>query len=89
MIPLQTIPYFANQITARGKIRILKNEPKSTPMKLFLLYIDPGSGSYLLQIIIAGVLAVFFYFRNAWLKVKSVFKKKSREDPTKTDVPND
>jgi hypothetical protein len=40
-----------------------------------LLYIDPGSGSYLLQVIIAAVLGVLFYFKNAWAWVKSFFVK--------------
>jgi hypothetical protein len=31
----------------------------------FLAYIDPGSGSMLLQVILAGVLAVPFFFRRA------------------------
>ncbi len=30
----------------------------------YLLYIDPGSGSYLAQVIIASILGVVFYFRN-------------------------
>ncbi len=30
----------------------------------FLAYIDPGSGSMLLQVILAGVLAVPFFFRR-------------------------
>lgn len=42
---------------------------------MHLLYIDPGSGSYLLQVIIAAVLGVLFYFKNAWLWVKSFFVK--------------
>jgi hypothetical protein len=33
-------------------------------MKQFLLYIDPGSGSYLVQVIIAAILGVVFYFVN-------------------------
>lgn len=49
-----------------------------------LLYIDPGSGSYLLQVIIAAVLGVLFYFKNAWMWIKSWFikgdKKKKDED---------
>ncbi len=40
----------------------------------FLAYIDPGSGSMLLQVILAGVLAVPFFFRrvitDAWRKVR-------------------
>lgn len=37
-------------------------------------YIDPGSGSMLLQVLLAGVLAVPFFFRrviaDAWHKVR-------------------
>ncbi len=40
-----------------------------------LLYIDPGSGSYLVQVIIAAVLGVLFYFKNTWLWIKSFFTK--------------
>ena len=41
---------------------------------LILGYIDPGSGSMLLQVILAGVLAVPFFFRrviaDAWHRVR-------------------
>ena len=40
-----------------------------------LLYLDPGSGSYLIQVIIAGALAVLFYFKNTWNWIKSFFIK--------------
>jgi len=40
----------------------------------FLAYIDPGSGSMLLQVLLAGVLAVPFFFRrvigDAWQRVR-------------------
>jgi hypothetical protein len=40
----------------------------------FLAYIDPGSGSMLLQVILAGLLAVPFFFRrtvaDAWHRVR-------------------
>ena len=39
-----------------------------------LAYIDPGSGSMLLQVILAGVLAIPFFFRrvvaDAWHRVR-------------------
>jgi len=39
-----------------------------------LAYIDPGSGSMLLQVILAGILAVPFFFRrtigDAWHKIR-------------------
>lgn len=41
---------------------------------LILGYIDPGSGSMLLQVILAGVLAVPFFFRrviaDTWHRVR-------------------
>ena len=50
-------------------------------MHTHLLYIDPGSGSYLVQMIIAGILGGLFYFKNLWLRIKSFFtrNKKSNE----------
>jgi len=44
-----------------------------TVMQFILLYLDPGSGSYLVQVIIAAVLGVSFFFKNFWLKVKAFF----------------
>lgn len=43
-------------------------------MLFYLLYIDPGSGSYLVQAIIAAVLGVAFYFKTIWWRIKSFFK---------------
>lgn len=40
-----------------------------------LLYIDPGSGSYLIQAIIAGVLGVVFFFKNITAYVRHFFYK--------------
>lgn len=51
-------------------------------MHFYLLYIDPGSGSYILQVIIAAVLGVSFFFKNFWYNVKAFFtgKKRTKED---------
>lgn len=38
-----------------------------------LLYIDPGSGSYLVQVIVAAVLGVVFFFRNIKNHIKAFF----------------
>jgi hypothetical protein len=46
-----------------------------------LLYIDPGSGSYLVQMIIASVLAGLFYIKGIWWKIKSRFLKTKKNDP--------
>lgn len=40
----------------------------------FVAYIDPGSGSMLLQVILAGILAVPFFFRrmisDGWRRIR-------------------
>jgi hypothetical protein len=40
----------------------------------FLAYIDPGSGSMLLQVLLAGVLAIPFFFRRVigegWRRIR-------------------
>ena len=47
---------------------------------LFYAYIDPGSGSYVLQLIMASVLGAFFAIKLSWVRVKtllvSIFSKK-------------
>jgi hypothetical protein len=52
-----------------------------------LLYIDPGSGSYLVQVIVAAALGVGFFFRsigrffkNVWWYIKSIFTKSSKNN---------
>lgn len=54
-----------------------------------LLYIDPGSGSYLVQAIIAAVLGALFYFRNILWRVKAFFFKPKKEDTPGNDTVND
>jgi hypothetical protein len=54
--------------------------------KIFLLYIDPGSGSYLIQMIIAAVVGALFYFKNLWWKIKAIFWKPKKEDAEGEDI---
>ena len=42
-------------------------------MQAFLLYIDPGSGSYLIQVIVAAVLGIAFFFKNIATVIKHFF----------------
>lgn len=44
-----------------------------------LLYVDPGSGNMLIQMLIAGILGVIFYFRTGWNYLKSLFRKKKND----------
>ena len=56
-------------------------------MKYTFLYLDPGSGSYILQVIIAAVLGGLMFFKNFWLKVKAFFfkPKPKEEEPSEPD----
>jgi hypothetical protein len=38
-------------------------------------YLDPGTGSYAIQLIIAGVMALLFWLKPIKLKIKSLFTK--------------
>lgn len=38
-----------------------------------LIYIDPGTGSYLIQAIIAGALGVAFFFKNITMYIRHIF----------------
>jgi hypothetical protein len=53
-------------------------------MKTFL-YLDPGSGSYLVQAIIAGILGFLFYFKKIWWRIRAFFggeKKDASDKPS-------
>jgi hypothetical protein len=45
-----------------------------------LLYLDPGTGSYLVQVIAAAVLGVTFFFRNIRNYIRSIFTRKNKEE---------
>jgi hypothetical protein len=43
-------------------------------------YLDPGSGSFILQLVLAAVLGGLFIIKGYWLKIKGLFTKKG-DDP--------
>ncbi len=47
-----------------------------------LAYIDPGSGSLILQIIIGGFIASLMFFKSIWYRIISFFKGKKNTDDT-------
>jgi hypothetical protein len=48
-------------------------------MTILFLYIDPGSGSYLVQVIIAAILGGAFWIKKFWRKIKSFFSRGKKE----------
>lgn len=49
-------------------------------MRLLFAYIDPGAGSLVIQAIIAGIVSIPFFFRNAIRNTIGRFRRK----PTRT-----
>ncbi len=55
----------------------------SSPFLLGLAYLDPGSGSLLLQVLLALFLGAGFTIKLYWKKIKSFFNKNKGE----SDIP--
>jgi hypothetical protein len=45
---------------------------------MFLLYLDPGSGSFLIQLLIAGVAGAGLAIAVSWTKIKRFFNRKKK-----------
>jgi hypothetical protein len=48
-------------------------------MYIYLLYIDPGSGSYLAQVIATAILGITFFFKNIKIYIRSFFTRSSKK----------
>ena len=48
------------------------------------LYLDPGSGSFLIQLLLAALLGGAFAIKIYWKKIKALFSGKKEEIPTST-----
>lgn len=44
-----------------------------------LLYIDPASGSYLVQAIVAGAMGAVFFLKTFWWRIKMFFTRKKKD----------
>lgn len=52
------------------------------------LYLDPGSGSLLFQMLLAGLVGVTFAVKIFWRKIKGIFHKNGETAPTE-DISQD
>jgi hypothetical protein len=46
-----------------------------------LAYLDPGSGSFLIQLVIAGALGAALAIRMSWNRIKGIFRRKEAPPP--------
>lgn len=47
-------------------------------MNLINLYIDPGTGMIIIQLIVAGITSVIVFFKNIREKIRKLFKRNER-----------
>jgi hypothetical protein len=54
---------------------------------MFPLYLDPGSGSFLIQLLIAGLAGIGIAIGASWAKIKCLFgrKKSSAQEDEEDD----
>lgn len=50
-------------------------------------YLDPGSGSYIIQMIVAAALGGAYTIKLYWYKIKSIFTGSSNSDLEEDDNP--
>ncbi len=49
-------------------------------------YLDPGSGSFIIQLLIAGAVGGLFVLRGYWSKFLNLFRKTKPEDDEHADA---
>ena len=54
----------------------------SIPLLRPQAYLDPGSGSFLLQLLIAGIVGLGFVVKSYWGKILKLFKRSKKNDDT-------
>ena len=54
----------------------------SNPFTIAHAYLDPGSGSMLLPLLLGGVTGVVVIFKLYWQRVKGVFNRSDSNGPT-------
>jgi len=48
--------------------------------KANLAYLDPGSGSFILQLLLAALVGSLFILKTYWKRIISFFRKRSSQD---------
>ena len=73
----------------KNKFSFIKNEEQSlvifgkklyNMLNFILCYVDPGTTGFAVQIIIAAIVGVAFFFKTIWWRIKSFFSKKTKEE---------
>ncbi|HET7828581.1 MAG TPA: hypothetical protein VFL03_03395 [Candidatus Limnocylindrales bacterium] len=52
-----------------------------------LAYIDPGSGSLIIQVLLASLIAIPVFFRNQIARLTGITRRRDSEQPSADDGP--
>ncbi len=52
-------------------------------------YLDPGTGSLLIQLLVAALLGAGLFFRSQWGKIKKLFGSSAKENDSDDPVDDD
>ncbi len=63
---------------------LLTSAPLAVSLASPPAYLDPGSGSFILQLLVAGILGGLVAIRMYWSKIKARFSRKPPESSTST-----
>ena len=68
------------QVFAQPVIHVFTDSLLNSPIFGHDLYLDPGSGSYLLQLLIAALVGSAFMLRTYWSRIKGFLTGKREEN---------
>lgn len=60
-------------------------ETLSAPLRNGHAYLDPGTGSFVLQVLVASLLGAVFIIKRYWIKIVSIFRKRSTKSESDPD----
>ena len=62
---------------------------QTSPSFTVLAYLDPGTGSFIIQLLIGGIVGAGLLLKTYWGRLKSLFSKNNPEEPSNPgSVPN-
>ena len=59
------------------------------PLEIRVAYLDPGTGSLIIQALVAALAGAVVVITSYWQKIRSLFRRSSRDSETSDTAPND
>jgi hypothetical protein len=59
------------------------------PLEIRVAYLDPGTGSLILQALVAALAGAIVVITSYWQKIRALFRRSSRDSETSDTAPSD